>query len=131
MPEVYIIEDRAMNAFAAGRKPETAKVAITTGLLERLDRDQLQGVMAHEIAHVVHRDVLFMTMLGVMLGTIVLLSELFLRSLRHVALGSASRYGGSRKGKGGGGAQLVLIVLAVVLAILAPVIAQLIYFACS
>ncbi len=131
MPEVYIIEDPAMNAFAAGRKPETAKVAITTGLLERLNRDQLQGVMAHEIAHVVHRDVLFMTMLGVMLGTIVLLSELVLRSMRHMALGGGSRYGGSRKGKGGGGAQIVLLVLVVVLAILAPIIAQVIYFACS
>lgn len=131
MPDVYIIEDSALNAFAAGRKPETAKVAITTGLLEKLDRDQLQGVMAHEIAHVVHRDVLFMTMLGVMLGTIVLLSELFLRSMRHMTVGGGSRYGGSRRGKNGGGAQLVLLALVVVLAILAPLIAQVIYFACS
>lgn len=129
MPEVYIIEDNALNAFAAGRKPETAKVAVTTGLLAHLDRDQLQGVVAHEIAHVVHRDVLFMTLIGVMLGTIVLLSELFLRSLRHMGSG-ASRYSGSRKGKGNGAA-LVLLVLAVVLAILAPIIAQMIYFAVS
>lgn len=129
VPEVYIIEDEAMNAFAAGRKPETAKVAVTTGLLARLDRDQLQGVIAHEVAHIVHRDVLFMTLIGVMLGTIVLLSEVFLRSLRHMGSG-ASRYSGSRKGKGNGAA-IVLLVLAVVLAILAPLLAQMIYFAVS
>ncbi len=128
VPDIYIIEDDAMNAFAAGRKPETAKVAVTSGLLARLDRDQLQGVIAHEIAHVVHRDVLFMTLIGVMLGTIVLLSELFLRSLRH--MGSGSRYSGSRKGKGNGAA-LVLLLLAIVLAILAPLLAQMIYFAVS
>jgi len=130
MPDVYIIEDRAMNAFAAGRKEETAKVAITSGLLERLNRDQLQGVMAHEIAHIKHRDVLFMTMIGVMVGTIILLSDLFLRSLWYSSATRGRRYGGSKKG-GGGQLQIILIVLAILLAILAPILAQFIYFACS
>jgi heat shock protein HtpX len=127
VPDIYIIDDPAMNAFAAGRKPETSKVAITSGLLAKLDRDQLQGVMAHELAHVVHRDVLFMTLIGVTLGAIVLLSEVFLRSLRHMG---GSRYSGGSRGKGNG-AQIILVVVAVVLAILAPILAQLIYFAVS
>lgn len=127
MPEVYIIDDRAMNAFAAGRKPENAKVAVTAGLLEHMNRDQLQGVIAHEIAHIRHRDVLFMTLVGVLLGAIVLMSELFLRGMWH---SGGTRYS-SRRSRDNGGGQALFLVIALVLAILAPIVAQLIYFAVS
>ena len=128
MPAVYVIDDPSMNAFAIGRKPEKAAVAVTTGLLERLDRDELQGVIAHEIAHIVNRDVLLMSMIGVMLGTIVLVSEIYLRSMFYSAIsGSSRRYRSSSKKSGGG----PMVVLAIVLAILAPLLARLIYLAVS
>ncbi|MBI1320684.1 MAG: M48 family metalloprotease [Candidatus Hydrogenedens sp.] len=133
MPDIYIIADPSMNAFAAGRSEATAKVAITSGLLERLNRDELQGVIAHEISHIKHRDVLFMTLVGVMVGTIIILSDLFLRTMRYgMFRSSGSRYGSSKRSSGGGnGLQLALIVLAIVLALVAPIVAQLLYFACS
>lgn len=127
MPRVYIIHDQAMNAFATGRKPETASVAITSGLLARLNRDQLQGVIAHEIGHIKNQDIRYMTVVGVMLGAIVMLSELFLRGVFRTSM--TRRYGGGRRG--GNQAQAIIMVLAVVLAILAPILGQLIYFACS
>src|SRR5512136_1277078 len=74
MPDVYIIDDPALNAFATGRDPEHAAVAVTSGLLQKLNRDELQGVIAHEMSHVKNRDVLLMVMAGVMLGTIVMLA---------------------------------------------------------
>jgi len=102
MPKIYIIDDMSMNAFAAGRGPDDAMVAVTAGLLGRMNRDQLQGVIAHEISHIVHRDVLFMTMIGVMVGTVVILSELFLRSVFY-GIGSSRRYSGRGSRRGGGG----------------------------
>ncbi len=127
MPRIYIIDDMAPNAFATGRKPENAAVAVTAGLLGKLNRDQLQGVVAHEIAHIVHRDVLFMTMVGIMVGTVVMISEVFLRSLWYS--GGGTRYrGNSKKGNQG---QLLVLAVAVVFAILAPLLAQVIYFAVS
>ncbi|MDQ1257250.1 MAG: Protease HtpX, partial [Candidatus Hydrogenedentes bacterium] len=129
MPKIYIIDDMAMNAFAAGRSPEKAAVAVTAGLLARLNRDELQGVIAHEMSHILNRDVLLMSMVGVMLGVIVMVSEIFLRGLWHSGL--ARRYQSSRNQSGGGQAQAIMMVVAIVLAILAPILAQLIYFAIS
>ncbi len=130
MPNIYIINDPAPNAFATGRNPESASVAITAGLLGKLNRDELQGVMAHEISHIVHRDILFVTLAGIMLGSIVLLSQIFLRGMFYSSMGSRRRY--SSGGKGGGGqAQLILLVVAIVAAILAPIMAYLLYFALS
>jgi len=129
MPKVYIIPDPAPNAFATGRKPETASVAVTAGLLGRLNRDELQGVIAHEISHIDHRDILFVTLAGIMLGSIVLLSQVFLRGMFYSSLGSRRRYSGG--GGGGGQAQLVLLIVAIVAAILAPIMAYLLYFALS
>lgn len=127
-PRVYVIEDMGLNAFAAGRNPEHACVAVTAGLLGRLDRDQLQGVIAHEVSHIVHRDVMFMTMAGVMLGTIILFADSVSRVMFH---GRARRYRSSRRDGGGGGAQAIMMVVALALIILAPILAQLLYFACS
>lgn len=130
MPKVYIINDPAPNAFATGRNPETASVAVTAGLLARLNRDELQGVVAHEISHILHRDILFVTLAGVMLGSIVLLSQVFLRGMFYSSMmGSRRRY--SSGSGGGGGAQIVMLVIAIVVAILAPIMAYLLYFALS
>lgn len=130
MPHVYMVNDMSPNAFAVGRNPKNAAVAVTAGLLGRLDRDELQGVVAHEVGHIVNRDVLLMTMLATTLGTISIISELFLRSMWYS--GSARRYSSRSKSSGNGGqAQVVMMVVAVVVAILAPISAQLIYFAVS
>jgi len=127
MPKVYIINEIAPNAFATGIKPENSAVAVTAGLLARLNRDELQGVIAHEVSHIVNRDVLFMTFAGIMLGSIVLISEVFLRSLWF---GGGGRYS-SKSSKSSGQGQMIIMIVAIVFAILAPILAQLLYFAIS
>lgn len=125
MPEVYIIDQDAPNAFATGRDPEHAAVAVTSGLLERLTRDELQGVVAHEIGHINNRDILYLMVAAIMMGTIVLLADVGTRFLW---------YGGGRRrtsSDNAGGAQAVIMIVAVILAILAPILAQLLYFALS
>jgi heat shock protein HtpX len=130
MPKIYIINDHAPNAFATGRNPKNASVAVTAGLLARLNRDELQGVIGHEISHIVHRDILFVTLAGIMLGSIVLLSQVFLRGMFYGSMtGSRRRY--SSGGRGGGQAQLVMLIIAIVAAVLAPIMAYLLYFALS
>jgi heat shock protein HtpX len=129
MPKIYIINDPAPNAFATGRSPETASVAVTAGLLGRLNRDELQGVVAHEVSHILHRDILFVTLAGIMLGSIVLLSQVFLRGMFYSSMGGSRRT--SSGGKGGGQAAIVMLVIAIIAAILAPIMAQLLYFALS
>ena len=131
MPKVYIIPDQAPNAFATGVKPEKSAIAVTAGLLSRLNRDELQGVVAHEMSHIANRDVLFMTFAGMMLGSTVLISEIFLRSLFYSSL-SSRRYRSRSSSKGGGGQiQIVLMIVAIVFAILAPILARLLYFSIS
>ncbi|MBE0536715.1 MAG: M48 family metallopeptidase [Phycisphaerae bacterium] len=130
MPKVYIINEASPNAFATGRSPETASVAVTAGLLAKLNRDELQGVIAHEMSHIVNRDILFVTLAGVMLGSIVLLSQVFLRGMLYGGMGSSRRYS-SRSSSNQGGGQIVMVVIALIAAILAPIMAQLLYFALS
>ena len=127
MPDIYIIDDPALNAFATGRDPNRASVAITSGLLQKLNRDELQGVIGHEISHVKNRDVLLMAMCSVLLGTIVLLAWY---GSRFLIFGGAGSRRSSSSG-GGGGAQIIILVVALVFMILAPIFAQLIYFAVS
>ena len=130
MPRIYIINDPAPNAFATGRNPQNASVAVTAGLLARLNRDELQGVVAHEMSHILHRDILFVTLAGIMLGSVVLLSQVFLRGMFYGSMGgSHRRYSGG--GKGGGQAQIIMLVIAIVAAIVAPIMAYLLYFALS
>jgi heat shock protein HtpX len=124
MPDIYIIGAPALNAFATGRDINHASVAITSGLLEKLNRDELQGVIAHEISHIKNRDVLLMVMCGILLGTIVMLSWFASRAL---IFGGAPR---SRSSSGGSGGAII-IVIAIVLMIAAPIAAQMIYFAIS
>lgn len=124
-PEIYIIDEEAPNAFATGRSPERSAVAVTAGLLERLDRDELQGVIAHELGHVNNRDILYMTMAGIMLGAVVMLADVGVRMLW---------FGGGRRRTSsdrGGGGQAIVMVAALVLVILAPLLAQMMYFAIS
>ena len=123
-PEIYVIDQDAPNAFATGRGPDRASVAVTAGLLERLGRDELQGVIAHELAHVRNRDVLYLMMLGTMAGAVVILADVGRRFLW---------YGGGRRrtsDKSGGGAAIILVI-ALVLMIVAPIVAQLLYLAVS
>ncbi|MHC4374378.1 MAG: M48 family metallopeptidase [Planctomycetota bacterium] len=129
MPKIYIINDLAPNAFATGRSPETASIAVTAGLLAKLNRDELQGVVAHEMSHIIHRDILFVTLAGVMLGSVVLISQIFLRGMFYSSLGSRRRYSSNSSNQGG--AQLIMIVVAILFAILAPILTQLLYFALS
>jgi len=126
MPDIYIIDDPALNAFATGRDANKASVAITSGLLQKLNRDELQGVIGHEVSHIKNRDVLLMAMCGVLLGTIVILAWYGSRFLFFS--GAGSRRGSSR---GGGQGQIIILIVALVFLILAPIFAQLIYFAIS
>ncbi len=128
MPKVYIINESAMNAFATGRDPAHASVAITTGLLQKLSRDELQGVIGHELSHVRHYDILFATLIAVMVGVLVMLCDVFLRS---TFWGAGRRRDDRDRGGGGGGIQIILMVLALVLAILAPILAKIIEMAIS
>ncbi len=129
MPRIYVIDDTAMNAFATGRDPKHAVVAITTGLRQRLNRDELQGVMAHELSHVRHRDILFGMLMAVMVGVLVMLCDVFLRSMWFGA--GRRRRSSSRRSEGGNPAQLILLVVAILLAILAPILARIIHMAMS
>ena len=126
-PKIYIIDDTAMNAFATGRDPEHAAVAITAGLRQRLNRDELQGVMAHEMSHVRHRDILFAMLLAVMIGVLVMLCDVFLRSMWY---GGRSRRS-SRRSEKGNPAQAILVVVAILLAIVAPFLAKIIQLSLS
>jgi len=127
MPDIYVIEDPGLNAFATGRNPNKAAVAITSGLLQKLNRDELQGVIGHEVAHIKNRDVQLMVTAGVLLGTIVILAWYGTRVLFF-----SSMTGGRRTSSSGGGSgQLIILAVGIVLMILAPILAQLIYLAIS
>lgn len=119
MPKVYIMHDPAPNAFATGRKPENASVAVTTGLLERLERSELEGVLAHELSHIGNRDILLSTIIVILIGSLSLISEFFLRT--------AFRGGGGGRKKSNG----LVIIIALVLAIFAPIIGSMIHLAIS
>ena len=124
MPKVYVIDDTAPNAFATGRDPEHASVAITTGLLEKLDREELQGVMGHELSHVRNFDIRFALIVGVLVGSIALLADFFLR----FTFWGGGRRSSNREG-GGNGLQAIMFVVAIVLAILAPIASRLVQLA--
>jgi heat shock protein HtpX len=133
LPKVYLIDDPAPNAFATGRDPRHAAVAITTGLRHKLDRDELQGVIAHEVSHIRNYDIRLMLLLAVLVGTIVMLADFFWQILRFSGGKSSSSSGGSKdSGKGGGGIVVVILfVVAIILAIIAPILAQIIQLAVS
>jgi heat shock protein HtpX len=124
-PRVYLIDDSAPNAFATGRDPQHASVAVTTGLLDKLDREELQGVIGHELAHVANYDIRFSLLVGVLVGSVALLADMIARA---AFWGSMSR--GSRRGSNsGGGAAAIILVVGVVVAVLAPIFASLVQMA--
>jgi len=127
MPDIYIIDDPALNAFATGRDPKRASVAITSGLLQKLNRDELQGVIAHEISHIKNHDVLLMAMCSILLGTIVILAWYGSR----LAFFGAMTGGRRSSSRGSGGGNIIILIISLVFMILAPIMAQLIYFAIS
>lgn len=118
LPRIYIMNEAAPNAFATGRDPKHAAIAFTTGILERLDKHELEGVTAHELSHVGNRDTLVMTVVAILAGMIAILADIFLRSLW---------FGGNNRERGGA----IFMVLAIVAAILAPLAATLIRLAIS
>ena len=124
-PRCYIIDDTAPNAFASGRNPKNSVIVVTKGLLQKLNRAELEGVIAHEMAHIKNYDVLLMTLTVVMVGVVVLLSDWILRSF---IWGGGKR---RRSSKGSGNAGVILVVVGLVLAIFSPLIAQLIRLAVS
>ena len=125
MPKVYIIDDTAPNAFATGRDPNHASVAITKGLLEKLDREELQGVLGHELSHVRNFDIRFALIVGVLVGSIALAADFF---LRFTFWGGGRSRSNDRNG-GSNGLQAIMFVVAIVLAILAPIAARFVQLA--
>ena len=121
MPRIYTIDDTAPNAFATGRDPQHAVIAVTTGLLQKLDRQELEGVIGHEMSHIKDYDIRFMTIVAVLVGTIALLSDW----MRRMAW-----FGGGRSRRDSGGAGIIAL-LGLVLAIVAPIIALLMQMALS
>ncbi len=128
MPAIYVIDDTAPNAFATGRDPRHASIAVTTGLLEKMDREELQGVIAHEMSHVRNYDIRFTLLVGVLVGAIALLADWF---LRFTFWGGGRRSSSDDNRGGGGGFAAILFLVAIVLAIVAPIISRLVQLAVS
>jgi heat shock protein HtpX len=124
-PRVYVIPEQAPNAFATGRDPEHSSVAVTRGLLDTMNRVELEGVIAHELSHVLDRDILLGTIVATLVGAIVLLSEFFMRSWWW------GGFRGRRDDSGGGGAGIVFVALGLILLVLAPLAGQIIKLAVS
>jgi len=124
LPKIYVIDDTAPNAFATGRDRDHAVVALTTGIISKLEKTELEGVIAHELSHIGNRDILLATVVTVLVGIIVLMADVFRRW---------AFYGGNRKSssKGGGQMQMLMIIIAIVLSILAPFFAYMMQFAIS
>ncbi len=123
LPRIYIIKEMSPNAFATGRNPEHAVIAVTRGLLEKLDRSELEGVLAHELSHVGNRDILLQTVVVILVGLVVLLSDWFLRWSLFGSRRRHSREGGQLAG--------IMILIGFILAILSPFFATLIHLAIS
>jgi heat shock protein HtpX len=121
-PKTYIIESQDLNAFATGRNPENASIAVTTGLIKTLNRQELEGVIAHEISHIKNRDILFMTLVAVLVGLAAILSHLIIRSMW---------FGGQRNRRDKGGLIIIVFIIGIILAIFAPIATRLVQFAVS
>ena len=128
VPKVYVMPSPDINAFATGRDPQHAVVCVTEGALQKLDRNELQGVIAHELTHVRNYDIRFVTLVAVMVGLVSILSQLFLRSMWY---GRGFGGGGRDRDRGGGGLMIILLLAGIILSIVAPIIVKLVQFAIS
>lgn len=122
MPKIFVINESVPNAFATGRNKEHAVVAVTSGLLEILEKNELEGVIAHELSHIGNKDILLQTIIVVLVGFVTILSDIFLRMSFH---------GGGKRDDGGGKAQIILMVIGIIFLILSPIIATIIQLAIS
>jgi heat shock protein HtpX len=122
IPKLYIIESEQINAFASGRNPQNAIICVTTGALNKLTKQELEGVIAHEMSHIANYDIRFMTFTAIVIGMIAIIAQIFLRSLWFSSGNNRDR---------DGRAQIILIVIGVVLSILAPILANLVALAIS
>ncbi len=127
-PRIWVVPEQAPNAFATGRDPEHSHIAVTQGLLDMMNRVELEGVIGHEMSHVVDRDILYGTIVATVIGAVVLISEFFMRSWWWGGIGGRRS---SNEGGGGGGIELVIFVVGFVLLILAPLFGQMIQLAVS
>lgn len=127
-PRVWVVPEQAPNAFATGRDPEHSHIAVTQGLLDMMNRVELEGVIGHEMSHIVDRDILYGTIVATVIGAVVLISEFFMRSWWWGGIGGRRS---SNEGGGGGGIELVIFVVGFVLLILAPLFGQMIQLAVS
>ena len=121
-PKLYVMEDPNINAFASGRDPKHAVICVTTGSLEKLNKQELEGVLAHELSHIANYDIRFMTLVAIMVGMIAIISEIFLRSLW---------FGGGKGNSDDNKGNAILIIIGIILAILAPIVVQLVQLAIS
>lgn len=122
VPRIYVIEDSAINAFATGRDPQHGSVTVTTGAIERLNRTELEGVIAHEISHIKNYDIRYMLFVAIFVGVIAMLSDIFLRTMI---------YGGRRRDSRSRNFHPIVFLIGILLIVLSPIIAQLIKFAVS
>jgi heat shock protein HtpX len=124
-PDVYVVPSEELNAFATGKNPEHASIGVTAGLMRSLDRQELEGVIAHEMSHIRNRDVQFMTLVAVLVGLIGIISHMILRSYRYGG-------GGGRRERGrGGDARMLIVLVGFVLAIFAPILSRIVQMAVS
>jgi len=121
VPRLYIMESEEINAFASGRNPKTAVICVTTGALKKLNKQELEGIIAHEMSHIANYDIRFMTLTAVLIGMVSIIAQMFLRNLWF------SNVGNNRDSR----AQVVLILIGILFAILAPIAAQLVSLAIS
>jgi len=122
-PKLYVMENSNINAFASGRNPENAVICVTTGALKKLDKQELEGVLGHELSHIANYDIRFMTLTAVLVGMIAIISQIFLRSLFWGGMSG----GRDRDNKG----QALFLIIGIILAILAPIVVQLVQLAIS
>jgi len=121
-PKAYVIQSEDLNAFATGRNPENASIAVTSGLINTLNRQELEGVIGHEISHIKNRDILFMTLVAVLVGLAAIISHLIIRSLW---------FGARQDRRDKNGSMIILLIIGVILAIIAPIATRLVQYAIS
>lgn len=122
-PKLYVMENKQINAFASGKNPENSVICVTTGALEKLDKRELEGVLAHELSHIANYDIRFMTLVAVLVGMIAIISQIFLRSLFWGSMG--------RRRSNNDKSQMIIMLIGIVLAIIAPFIVALVQLAIS